>query len=125
MTNKIKEICIKAFRGIPDLHLLLDGKSLIICGENGTGKSSIVDSIEFFFTGNVSHLSGVQKLSMSEHAPHTKFKPEDVEVDISFNPGDINLVRRFDTELSHPPFFNYFFFFFFKKKNIFFFYLYI
>ena len=109
MTNKIKEICIKAFRGIPDLHLLLDGKSLIICGENGTGKSSIVDSIEFFFTGNVSHLSGVQKLSMSEHAPHTKFKPEDVEVDISFNPGDINLVRKFDTELSHPPVLNDFF----------------
>ena len=49
---KIKNIEINAFRGIPDiLKLNLQGNSLLLYGENGTGKSSIVDAIEFFFTG--------------------------------------------------------------------------
>jgi recombinational DNA repair ATPase RecF len=51
MTVKIKTINIHAFRGIPDLELQLDGKNLLLRGENGTGKSSIVEAIEFFFTG--------------------------------------------------------------------------
>ena len=48
MSVKINQINIRAFRGIRDLELELDGKSLILRGENGTGKSSIVDAIEFF-----------------------------------------------------------------------------
>ena len=50
MPVKIKTINIHAFRGIPDIELQLDGKNLLLRGENGTGKSSLVEAIEFFFT---------------------------------------------------------------------------
>ena len=46
MVTKIKNINVHAFRGIRDLELELEGKSLLIQGENGTGKSSIVEAIE-------------------------------------------------------------------------------
>jgi recombinational DNA repair ATPase RecF len=56
MVIKIKTIDIRAIRGITNLELNLNEKNLIIHGENGTGKSSIAEAIEFFFTGTVSHI---------------------------------------------------------------------
>ena len=76
MTTKIKSLNIKAFRGIPELVLNLDGKSALIRGDNGSGKSSIVDSIEFFFTGNIQHLSRTFGLSFQRHAPHVNYRPD-------------------------------------------------
>ncbi|PNR92107.1 hypothetical protein HWHPT5561_06040 [Petrotoga sp. HWH.PT.55.6.1] len=102
MSVKIKKINIKAFRGIPDLELELNGKSLLLRGENGTGKSSIVEAIEFFFTGKVSHLEGIQGLSLKRHGPHVNFKPDDMNVEITFNPGNISLNRNF-TSVPSPP----------------------
>jgi DNA repair exonuclease SbcCD ATPase subunit len=95
MSVKIKKISIHAFRGIPDLELELEGKSLLLRGENGTGKSSIVEAIEFFFAGKVSHLEGVRGLSLLRHAPHVNFTPDDVNVEITFNPGNVSLSRTF------------------------------
>ena len=74
----IESVKINAFRGIPELTLNLEGKSLLLQGENGTGKSSIVDALEFFFTGNVLHLSGTKSLSLKNHAPNVNFSPEDL-----------------------------------------------
>ena len=102
MSVKIKKISIKAFRGIPDIEMEIDGKSLLLRGENGTGKSSIVDAIEFFFTGKVSHLEGVRGLSLRRHGPHVNFTSDDVRVEITFNPGNISLVRAFSSE-PFPP----------------------
>ena len=109
MSVKIKKINIKAFRGIPDLEMEIDGKSLLLRGENGTGKSSIVDAIEFFFTGKVSHLEGARDLSLRRHAPHVNFTPDDVSVEITFNPGNISLVRTFSSEPSPPDQFSDYF----------------
>ncbi len=102
MSVTIKTINIHAFRGIPDLELELDGKSVIIRGENGTGKSSIVDAIEFFFTGKVSHLEGVRGLSLRRHGPHVHYNPEDVRIEITFNLGNASLTRTF-TSAPDPP----------------------
>ena len=109
MSVKIKKINIKAFRGIPDLEMEIDGKSLLLRGENGTGKSSIVDAIEFFFTGKISHLEGVRSLSLNRHGPHVNFTPDDVSVEITFNPGNISLVRTFSSEPSPPAQFSDYF----------------
>jgi recombinational DNA repair ATPase RecF len=98
----IKALDIQAFRGIPELNLELDGKSLLLEGDNGTGKSSIVEAIEFFFTGKVSPLEGVQGLSLQRHGPHVKFKPEDVSTQITFDPGSISLVRTLASAPSPP-----------------------
>ena len=102
MQVKIKAINIHAFRGIPDLELELDGKSLLLGGENGAGKSSIVEAIEFFFTGKVSHLEGIRGLSLQRHGPHVNFNPDDVSVKINFDPGSIYLNRTFASAPSPP-----------------------
>lgn len=57
--TKIKSISIKGIRGVRDsITLPLNEKSVLLYGDNGTGKSSISDSIEWFYTDKVSHLSG-------------------------------------------------------------------
>ena len=102
MGVKIKALDIQAFRGIPELNLELDGKSLLLGGENGTGKSSIIEAIEFFFTGRISQLEGIQGLSLQRHGPHVNFNPEDVSIKITFDPGSTSLGRTF-TSAPSPP----------------------
>ena len=68
----VDSIKISEFRGIRDLTLNFKGKNFAICGPNGTGKSGVVDALEFVLTGNVSRLSGEGRgeISLSVHGPH-------------------------------------------------------
>jgi len=55
---KIKSLCIKGFRGVKkELSLELNSKSILLFGDNGSGKSSITDAIEWFYMNSVEHLS--------------------------------------------------------------------
>lgn len=69
---RIKTIHIEEFRGVRALDLNLDAKNFGICGPNGTGKSGVVDAVEFCLTGDVTRLSGQGSagLSVKAHAPH-------------------------------------------------------
>lgn len=69
---KVESMTIHEFRGIRDLTLEFKGKNFSVCGPNGTGKSGIVDALEFALTGNVSRLSGEGRgdVSLRQHAPH-------------------------------------------------------
>lgn len=82
----VKSITIKEFRGIRDLTLDLGGKNFAVCGPNGTGKSGIVDALEFALTGSISRLSGTGTggLSVKEHGPHvdSRNRPKDASVTI-------------------------------------------
>ena len=73
---RIKSIQINEFRGVRDLTLDLAGKNYGICGPNGTGKSGIVDALEFCLTGNVTRLSGegTGEISVGKRAPHVDQK---------------------------------------------------
>ena len=102
MQERVKTIDIQAFRGIRDLQLELDGKNLVLRGENGSGKSSIVEALEFFFTGKVSLLEGTQGLSLQRHGPHKDFSPTDVNIGVVFNPGNITLNRTFSLTPAPP-----------------------
>jgi len=56
--TKIKSISIKGIRGVRDsITLPLNEKSILLYGDNGTGKSSISDAIEWFYTDTVEHLT--------------------------------------------------------------------
>ena len=99
---KIKSIKITAFRGIPDiLDLDLQGKSLLLLGENGTGKSSVIDAIEFFFTGKISHLTSKGPLALKEHGPNAR-NPDESSVTLKINPGSHNITRTFNSAPSFP-----------------------
>lgn len=102
MSVKIKKINIQAFRGIRDWELELQSKSLLLRGENGSGKSSMVEAIEFFHTGEVSCLEGTRGLSLQRHGPHVKCTPDDVSVQITFDPGNVSLCRTL-TSAPSPP----------------------
>lgn len=84
---RLKTIRIEEFRGLKDLTLDLGAKNFGICGPNGTGKSGVVDAIEFCLTGSVTRLSGQGQgeLSVGKHAPHvdSRTAPEKAKVEIT------------------------------------------
>jgi len=69
---RVDSITIKEFRGIRDLTLDFKEKNFAVCGPNGTGKSGVVDALEFALTGSVSRLSGEGsgEISLKQHGPH-------------------------------------------------------
>ena len=69
---RVESITIIEFRGIRNLTLDFKGTSFGICGPNGTGKSGVVDALEFALTGNVSRLTGEGRgeVSLKQHGPH-------------------------------------------------------
>jgi len=85
MTIKIKNINIKGIRGTKNcLELPLNGKSLLLYGDNGTGKSCISDSVEWFYTDKVSHLSGGE-IDLKEALRNSTLNEGDIsDVNLSF-----------------------------------------
>lgn len=81
---KIEKIQIHEFRGIRKITLVPDQENFAACGPNGTGKSGIVDAVEFGLTGNISRLEGrgTGGLSVKQHGPHvnSQNKPEEAYV---------------------------------------------
>lgn len=65
-------IHIDEFRGIRELDLSPDCRSVVVLGPNGSGKSGVVDAIDFALTGNISRLSGegTGGVSLAKHGPH-------------------------------------------------------
>jgi hypothetical protein len=100
--SKIKRLKVNNFRGVIQETLDLDGCSLVILGENGTGKSSFIDALEFYFTGKVSHLEGAQGISTARHAPHILASEKDTSVTIEFVNDNLSATRTFDNDLEVP-----------------------
>ena len=77
---RVEAIRIREFRGIRHLTLEFGNGNFAICGPNGTGKSGVVDALEFGLTGEISRLSGAGTagLSVRAHGPHvdSREKPE-------------------------------------------------
>lgn len=84
---RIETIKIREFRGIRELELNLDREHFGICGPNGTGKSGVVDAIEFALTGDISRLTGhgTGDLSVKAHGPHVDIRkrPENAKVELT------------------------------------------
>jgi hypothetical protein len=81
---KVQRILIEEFRGIRHLEIDLGGQNFAVAGPNGTGKSGIVDALEFGLTGSISRLTGKGsgELSVRDHGPHvdSRDKPEKAKV---------------------------------------------
>ncbi|MBI4744096.1 MAG: AAA family ATPase [Actinobacteria bacterium] len=67
---------IKNIRGIKSIKLSLDGKNAVVFGPNGTGKSAIVDAIDFLLSQKICRLTGkgTRSLSLKEHGCHVDSK---------------------------------------------------
>ncbi len=100
--SKIKRLTASNFRGVIQESLDLDGCSLMILGENGTGKSSFIDALEFYFTGKISHLEGAQGVSTIRHAPHILASKGETYVTIEFTEKNLTATRTFDGNIEIP-----------------------
>lgn len=69
---KIQKLEIKHLRGITELKIEPKGKSFVIYGANGSGKSALIDALDFLLTGKIARLSGegTEGVSLKEHGPH-------------------------------------------------------
>ena len=58
MGERITKIDLQAFRAVPGTFAmeLPDGRSCVVLGDNGTGKSSIADAVEWYFEGQIEFL---------------------------------------------------------------------
>jgi len=59
VTERLQRLVMHAFRGVPT-EMTVDfgnGESTVIFGENGTGKSTIADALEWYFKGEIELLS--------------------------------------------------------------------
>ena len=59
MTERVHRLVMHAFRGIPG-EMTVDfgkGQSVVVYGDNGTGKSTIADALEWDFLGEIDFLS--------------------------------------------------------------------
>lgn len=72
----LKQLKIKNCRGIRDgPPLFFETGGMLLCGDNGTGKSSYIDAIEKILTEKCASLeSGTQSLSWKKHGTHIKHK---------------------------------------------------
>ena len=95
---KIKSLTITEFRGIRDLSLPLEGRSAVIWGDNGVGKSGVIDAVNFLLRGDVARLSGrgASGLSLQRHGPHVGARPEHarVEAEVTLTDGTTYEVSR-------------------------------
>ena len=99
---KLDSVSIKNFRGIKDLSLNIGQRSFAICGPNGTGKSGIVDAIEFALTGNITRLTGrgAGGLSVKSHAPHVDLRDDPAKASVTVSAYSTILGKTFTIERS-------------------------
>jgi len=85
--RRIQRLDVRGFRGVQtQTSLLFDRRSVLLFGENGTGKSSFVDAIEKLFTGKVSTLDGrAQGISSDRHGPHIHNGASTLSIAITFD----------------------------------------
>ena len=79
---RLLEISVKNVRGLPDLQLRPNGKTMVIWGPNGAGKSAVVDAIDFVLTGRISRLvgAGTAGITLAKHGPHIDHEAESAVV---------------------------------------------
>src|ERR1700733_7481446 len=99
---KLETVVISNFRGIKSLPLDLSQNNFAICGPNGTGKSGIVDAIEFALTGNITRLTGrgSKELSVKDHASHVDLRNEPSKATVSLSVYSPGLQKSFVIERS-------------------------
>ncbi len=106
MGIKLNKINIEGIRGtIGLLDLELNQRSIVLYGDNGTGKSSLSDSIEWFFTDKVSHLASTE-IDTKDALRNSKINDEDSSyVKIEFTDAKLNatrsLIRKKDKLISN------------------------
>jgi recombinational DNA repair ATPase RecF len=102
---KILELEIENVRGIRNrITLKPNGENFVIYGPNGTGKSAVVDAMDFLFTGDISRLAGrgTKGISLKDHGPHIDTEPKEAVVTAKIKINDIDKPITLKRVMSKP-----------------------
>jgi chromosome segregation ATPase len=95
---RIKNISIRNFRGIgKKLDLDIDADIVIIYGPNGTGKTSIIDAIEWTITGEVERLWGKnydKPVNANESLVNLFSKEQLAETQVEFSKNGVSILEK-------------------------------
>lgn len=58
---KLKSITLQNFKGIEKLTIVLDGKTTVLFGINGVGKSTILRAVDLIYANIIAKLIGTGK----------------------------------------------------------------
>lgn len=99
MSDTIGAVKLEHFRGLPNSKFDLSGKSFVILGSNGKGKSGLVDGIEFLFSGQVGRFVGTGTGSINhddavQHIQHGGVPT----VSVSLTPSKAAISRKLGTD---------------------------
>lgn len=84
----VSTLSVKYFRGIADKQCIDfndKGKIVVLYGENGTGKSSFVNAMEYLFKGKLDHLKSQTISKKQKPTLHYGSEEEDWEIKLNFN----------------------------------------
>ena len=100
---KIKSIKIGGIRGIREpLPLELDKRSILIFGDNGSGKSSLTDALEWYYSDGVEHLSTRETgATKGRGSLRNLFIPDNEKafIDIQYSNPKLNATKTIDVSL--------------------------
>jgi len=100
---KLQSLHIQNIRGAPKLDLTFNGKNKVIFGDNGSGKSTIVEALDLLLTGEIRRFKGkgTGNLSKNRHGVHLTSTIEDAVVSATFDVDgeNIEIIRKLNGEL--------------------------
>ncbi|OFY98445.1 MAG: hypothetical protein A3K10_09335 [Bacteroidetes bacterium RIFCSPLOWO2_12_FULL_31_6] len=104
MKTKIKSLAIKGIRGVREkFPLTLSGKSILIYGDNGAGKSSLTDSFEWLYYDQIGHLSNEEiGRRKGKDALRNIFinDKEDAFVEVAYSNSKLDCTKNIDGSLT-------------------------
>ena len=92
---KFESLEIREIRGVRQFGRDLKESNLVVCGENGTGKSGVVDAVDFLLTGEMRRLKGggSKDLHLDEHGKHILANLEDAYVEASLKVNSTSSIK--------------------------------
>ena len=102
-SNKIKSIQLNKFRGaVKPLEIRFDVQKsmVVILGENGTGKSTIVDAIDFLFNSECGSLNEKSSTNIKTHVPSLGSSWKDMNIEASIGNLDYEKKYKFNASVS-------------------------
>ena len=100
---KINKVYLKDFRGISETEIDFGGKSIVLFGINGSGKSSVLHAINLVFERLINRIVQnrfKQSIKMEETDVRVGSSQCEVALDISFNGKAYSIGRQLDKKLN-------------------------
>jgi DNA repair exonuclease SbcCD ATPase subunit len=91
--TRLDRLELIGFRGVVRSTIPFDGGSVVLGGENGSGKTAFVDALEFLYTGSITTLSGTTGIGLKQHGAHIRSAPQHSSVTAYFEEPEASAAR--------------------------------